>query len=87
MSYHWEKRECMADVRGMGMWGHVGWFIGALFALLGIIGDAANVTLGLEATSWLLLSIVAFLASMPFYVALGLAWYLRTEEAKSEKKE
>lgn len=87
MKYHWEKREHMADVRVMGLWGHVGWFVAALFALLGIIGDAANVTLGLEATSWLLLSIVAFLASMPFYVALGLAWYLRTTEAKSEKKE
>lgn len=85
--YHWEKREHMADVRGMGLWAHVGWFVAALFALLGIIGDAANVTLGLEATSWLLLSIVAFLASMPFYLAVGLAWYLRTTEAKSEKKE
>jgi len=87
MKYHWERHDRMADVRGMGLWAHVGWFVAALFALLGIIGDAANVTLGLEATSWLLLSIVAFLASMPFYLALGLAWYLRTTEAKSEKKE
>jgi len=85
--YHWEKRERMADVRVMGLWGHTCWFVGALFALLGIIGDAANVTLGLEATSWLLLAIVAFVAGMPFFVGLGLAWYLRTTEAKSEKKE
>ena len=87
MKYRWENRKQMADVRVAGLWGHTGWFLGAIFAVLGIIGDAANVTLGLEPTSWLLLAIAVFVASIPFYMALGLAWYLRTTEAKSGKKE
>jgi len=87
MKYRWENRKQMADVRVAGLWGHTGWFLGAIFAVLGIIGDAANVTLGLEPTSWLLLAIAVFVASIPFYMGLGLAWYLRTTEAKSGKKE
>jgi len=87
MKYHWEGRKRMADVRGMGLWAHAGWFLAAVFAVLGIIGDAANVTLGLEPTSWLLLAIVAFAAGMPFFMGVGMAWYLRTTEAKSGKKE
>lgn len=51
MKYRWENRKQMADVRGMGLWAHAGWFVGAIFAVLGIIADAANVTLGLESTS------------------------------------
>jgi len=84
--YRWEDRKQMSDVRVAGMAAHVGWFIGAIFAVLGIIGDAANVTLGLEPTSWLLLAIFAIVASVPFYMGLGLAWYLRTTEAKSKTK-
>lgn len=87
MKYRWEDRKRMADVRVAGLGGHTGWFLGAIFAVLGIIADAANVTLGLEPTSWLLLAIVVFMASMPFYMGLGLAWYLRTTGAKGEKKE
>jgi len=87
MKYRWEDRKQMADVRVAGLWGHICWFLGAIFAVLGIIGDAANVTLGLEPTSWLLLAIGAFVAGIPFFIGLGLAWYLRTTEAKGEKKE
>ncbi|MBN2187652.1 MAG: hypothetical protein JW732_09450 [Dehalococcoidia bacterium] len=87
MKYRWENRKQMADVRVVGLWGHAGFFLGAIFAVLGIIGDAANVTLGLEPTSWLLLAIAVFVASIPFYMGLGLAWYLRNAEAKSVKKE
>ena len=87
MKYRWEDRKQLADVRGTGMAAHVGWFLGVIFALLGIIGDAANVNLGLEPISWLLLAIFAIVASVPFYMGLGLAWYLRTTEAKSKTKE
>jgi len=87
MKYRWENRKQMADVRVTGLWAHAGWFVGAIFAVLGIIADAANVSLGLEPTSWFLLSIAVFVASMPFYMGVGMAWYLRTTEAKSEKKE
>jgi len=85
--YHWENRKKMSDVRGMGLWGHVGWCIAVIFAVIGIIGDAANVAVGLEPMSWLLLAIFAILASMPYFLALALAWYLRTTEAKNKAKE
>jgi len=85
--YHWENRKRMSDVRVMGLWGHAGWFIAVIFAVIGIIGDAANVAVGLEPMSWLLLAIFAILASIPFYLGLGMAWYLRTTEAKSKAKE
>ena len=85
--YRWEKRKQMSDVRVAGLWGHTGLFIAVIFAVIGIIGDAANVAVGLEPMSWLLLAIFAILASIPFYLALGLAWYLRTTEAKSKEKE
>ena len=86
MKYHWEDRKRVSDVRGMGLCAHVSWFLGAVFAVLGIIGDAANITLGLEPASWLLLAIVTFLAGMPFFMGVGVAWYLRTKEAKDERK-
>jgi hypothetical protein len=85
--YRWEDRKQMSDVRVVGLWAHVGWFLGVIFALLGIIGDAANVAIGLEPISWLLLAIFAIAASVPFYLGMGLAWYLRTTEAKSKEKE
>jgi len=85
--YHWEDRKQVSDVRKMGLWAHAGWFIGVIFAVIGIIGDAANVAVGLEPISWLLLAIFTILATVPFYMGMGLAWYLRTTEAKSKAKE
>jgi hypothetical protein len=79
MPYHWEKREKMADVRGTGMWAHVCYGLGAIFAILGIIAGAMNTSLGLEPVYWLLLSIAAFLAGVPFFMGVLLAWYLRTK--------
>jgi putative effector of murein hydrolase LrgA (UPF0299 family) len=55
--------------------------------VLGVIGDAANVKLGLEPTSWLLLAIVASVLSVSLFIGWAVAWYLRSTEAKSEKKE
>ncbi|MBA7496027.1 hypothetical protein ES702_06625 [subsurface metagenome] len=80
---HWEDREQMrASLGSQGKWAHVWWFIGVIFAVVGIIGDAANVTLGLEPTSWFLLAIVAFLASITYFIGLAISWYLETKEAK-----
>jgi len=87
MVRHWEDREHVkAGVGSSGMLGHVCWLLGIVFALLGVIGDAADVTLGLEPQSWLLLSIVAFIASIPMFIGWAVAWYLRSIEAKGRKK-
>ena len=83
---HYLDRESIkASLGSSGMSAHICWFLGAVFAILGIIGDAANITLGLEPTSWFLLAIVTFLASITYFFGMGLAWYLITTDA--EKKE
>lgn len=65
---------------------HVLWFLGAVFAVLGVIGEAINVTLGLEPISWLLLAIAAFVASIPQLLGWHLAVYLDSIETKSKKE-
>jgi len=65
---------------------HVLWFLGAVFAVLGVIGEAINVTLGLEPISWLLLAIAAFVASIPQLLGWHLAVYLDAIETKSKKE-
>jgi len=45
---HWENREKMkARIGSEGAVGHICWVLGVIFAVLGIIADVANVTLGL----------------------------------------
>jgi len=80
MPYHWENRKKMADVRGTGLWGHVCWFLSVIFAIIGIIAAAIDAAIGLGATNWLLLAIVAALLSIPFYMGVVLAWYLKEKK-------
>jgi len=85
---HWEDREKLkASLGSTGMAAHICWFLGVVFVLLGVIGDAVNRTLGLEPNSWFLLSIVTFLVSITMFFGMGLAWYLITTDAKSKKEE
>ena len=83
MARHWEDREKMrASLGKNGMWGHVLWFLAALFVILGIIADAVNGSLGLEATSWFLLAIAVSLAGIPFFIGMAISWYLETTATK-----
>jgi len=86
MARHWENRDkLIASIGSGGMWAHTLWFLGAIFAILGIIADATNTTLGLEPMSWFLLAIVVFLASITYFIGLAIAWYLKTTEAKKQE--
>jgi len=83
---HWEDREQIkASLGSSGMSAHICWFLGVIFAILGIIADAANVTLGLTPTSWFLLAIVTLLVSITMFFGMGLAWYLITADAKKKE--
>jgi len=83
---HWEDREKLkANLGSMGLQVHISWFLGVIFAVLGIIGDAANVTLGLEPISWFLLAIATFLASITYFIGWAVSWYLSTTEAKKKE--
>jgi hypothetical protein len=88
----WEKpfedrEEIKKTLSPMGLMGHITLFLGIIFAVLGIIADAANVTLGLEPTSWLLLAIVACVVGMPAWLTWGISMHLLGMEAKTKKKE
>ena len=62
------------------------WTAGLVFAILGVIGDAANVTLVLESISWLLLAVAALIASILPSINWAMAWYLMSVETKGKKK-
>ena len=81
------REEMKSTLSPMGMAGHVCWFLGAVFAILGIIADVANTALGLEPISWLVLAIVVFVAGMPMWLTWGISMHLLGMEAKSKKKE
>jgi len=67
--------------------GFVFWLLGLTFAVLGVVSDAMNITLVLETTSWLLLSIVFCLSGIASWIAWALAVHLDAIEAKSKKEE
>jgi len=80
------SRELIAGKATMwAMLGGVCWFLGVIFAIIGIIADATNATLGLEPISWFLLAIVALVISAIWYLSWAVAIYLRTTEAKKEE--
>ncbi|MCP8309164.1 MAG: hypothetical protein H3Z53_06725 [archaeon] len=67
--------------------GFVFWLLGIAFAVFGVISDAMNITLVLESTSWLLLSIVFCLTGIASWIAWALAvHFLDAIEAKSKKE-
>ena len=67
------------------VWGGACWTLGAVFAVLGVIADAINGTLGLESASWFLLAIAAFAGGISWYIGWAVAVYLEAKEAKKEE--
>jgi hypothetical protein len=65
--------------RMTGIWsvlGSICWILGLIFAILGIIAEAINSTLGLTPLSWYLLAIALFVAGISWYIgwAVGLLY-------------
>ena len=57
-----------------------------IFALLGVIGDASNTTLGLESISWFLLAIIAGLFGIyPQMHSIAAKHLLYMDETKKEQ--
>jgi len=81
----WKSREWIVGSGGrMALSGGACWILGAIFAVVGIIADAMNVALGLEPSSWLMLSIALFVGSLSWYIGWAVAVYLQGKEAKSK---
>ena len=73
-----DREKAMEEVRPCAKQEDRAWPAAALFALLGIASDLAHIQLGLQATTWLLLSIAAMLAAVFFRLGRVAYWYLNT---------
>jgi hypothetical protein len=71
-----DREEARKTLDPMGMAFHICWFLGSIFAVLGLIAAAMDSAVGLWATHWLLLAIAAFLAGIPMLVTWALAMNL-----------
>ena len=80
MPYRWEIREKITDVRTSGLCGHGFWFLGAIFAIIGIIAAATGSNIGLGMVAWFLLAIFTMVAGIPFYFSLAIGWLLREKK-------
>ena len=81
----WDGKRALRMAGAWAMWGGICWILGAVFAILGIIADAINGTLGLESASWFLLAIAMFVASIPEYLGWAVGVYVESKGAKKEE--
>jgi hypothetical protein len=70
------RKELEDALDPMGFAFHLTYWLGIIFAALGVISDAVNIILVLESITWLLLSIAAFLAGIPMLVTWAVAQHL-----------
>jgi len=63
-----------------GMIGGILWMLALVFAILGIIADATNGSLGLTAMSWFMLAIVFHLAGLSYWISWALGVYFRAKK-------
>ena len=73
-----DRKKVKADLEICGRAFEISWYFAAVFLLLGIVSDAANIKLGLEPASWFLLLIATLLAAIAFHISWAVAWYLST---------
>ena len=86
MKFPFEDREVVrSSIRAGGLGTHICWILGAIFAIIGIVGGAIDARIGLEATHWFLLAIALFAASITSRIGSAVSWYLETTEAKREE--
>ena len=77
------REETKKEIRQCQMVGSIFQYVSFGFAILGVIGDSFNITLGLESMSWFLLSIVAGLSALVPHmnsVTANLMFGIETEE-------
>jgi hypothetical protein len=68
-----------------GMMGGFGTWLGVISAILGVIGDATNTTLGLESMSWFLLAIASLLFGLSCWLGWVFGLYLHVKEKEGKK--
>ncbi len=69
----------------MGVMGAIGTWLGVIFAVLGIIGEAIDATIGFEPIFWLVLAVVSLLFGLSCWLGYVFGMYLHVIETKSKK--
>ena len=80
------REEAKKEIRQCQLVGTILQFVSFGFAVLGVIGDLLNITLGLESMSWFLLAIVAGLIAVTENMHLLVAKHLLGIESKGKKE-
>jgi hypothetical protein len=75
------REDVRAEIRKCDLFGGICQYACFLFAALGVIGDALNITLGLESISWFLLAIVAGLNAIIGHIHIVVAKHLLGTES------
>ena len=86
MGYQEYRKDAMTCLTWHASGCRICWILGIIFALLGAIAAATEITLGLGAVTWLLLAIAAFVASIPCCIAWAAGLFLHAIEARSTKE-
>lgn len=81
-----DREEAKAEVSRCELFADVCQCLSILFAVLGVTGDALNITLGLEPTSWLLLAILAGLNAIIGHMNKAITKHLLGIESESKKE-
>jgi hypothetical protein len=79
------RNHVIAEIRRCAMASSVSSFLSFLFAVIGIIGDASSITLGLTSLSWFLLAIFAAIHAIVPSIHLVAAKHFLGIEAESKK--
>jgi hypothetical protein len=80
VSYYADPEKVKGGLAGYGRAAGIVWYSIIPFVLLGIIGDAADINVGLEPMSWFLLAIGAMLAGIFYRIGWAVSWYLKTNK-------
>ncbi|MCJ7634726.1 hypothetical protein MUP77_20335 [Candidatus Bathyarchaeota archaeon] len=79
------REEAKREIRDCDRFAGISQYACFIFAALGVIGDAMNITLGLESISWFLLAIVAGLNAVIGHTHVVVAKHLLGIEAENNK--
>lgn len=69
-----EREKAIRDVKPCPKMEDRAWPVAVVLLLVGIVSDAANIKLGLEAGNWLLLGIAALVAAVFFRLGRAIYW-------------
>jgi hypothetical protein len=75
-----DREKAIADVKPCSRMEDRSWPLAVIFILLGIVSDALKVSLGLQATNWILLGIAALLAAVFFRMGRAIYWNFYPEK-------